>query len=184
MRVSSRGCRSSSALLIGAVLLGVSAGFRPQNLAVGFLPAAIAAGYQLRARRALPVIAAAIICAIIVVGSYWAAAVATGGWAPYREALRNHQEYITRVDSFRSDIRPTLSRVSDDFFVRPYRAPIINYTICLLALISVVTAIARLRWSVLIAIATFAPFAISAWLILDFLIASRFSIGYAPMIAS
>jgi len=178
-----RGCRSSSALLIGAVLLGVSAGFRPQNLVVGFLPAAIAAWYQLRARRALHVIAAAVLCAIIVTGSYWAAAVLTGGWSPYREALRNHQDYIARVDSFRSDIRPTLSRVSDDFFVRPYRAPVINYAVCLLTVISAVTAIARLRWNVLIVIATFAPFAISAWLILDFLSASRFSIGYAPMFA-
>jgi len=178
-----RGCRSSKALLLGAILLGVSAGFRPQNLVVGLIPAAIAAWHQLRAREALQVIAAASLCAIIAVGSYWAAAVATGGWGPYLESLRNHQEYITRVDSFRSDIRPTLSRVSDDFFVRPYRAPIINYAICLFAAISAVTAIARLRWSVLIAIATFAPFAISAWLILDFLSASRFSIGYAPMIA-
>lgn len=178
-----RGCRSANALLIGAILLGLSAGIRPQNLVVGVIPAAIAVWHQLRVRHVLQVSAAALVCAIIVVGSYWGAAVGSGGWAKYRQSLRNHQEYITRVDSFRSDIRPTLSRVSDDFFVRPYRAPIINYTVCLFAVISAVAAMARLRWGVLITIATFAPLAISAWLILDFLSASRFSIGYAPMMA-
>ncbi len=178
-----RGCRSAMAILIGAILLAVSAGFRPQNLAVGLLPAAIAAWYQIRQRNTMAVIAAALVGAVIIIGSYWSAASLTGGWQTYRLALRNHQEYIERVDSFRSAIRPSLGRVSDDFFVRPYRAPLINYTICLLAVISAVTAIARLRWSVLIAIAAFAPFALAAWLILDFLSASRFSIGYAPMLA-
>lgn len=178
-----RGCRSTTSLFIGGVLLAVSAGFRPQNLVVGLLPAVVAAWYQIRQRRTLAVMGAALVGAVIVIVSYWSAVSLTGGWQTYRVALRNHQEYITRVDSFRSAIRPPLSRVSDDFFVRPYRAPLINFAICLFAVISAVTAIARVRWPVLIAIATFVPFAISAWLILDFLSASRFSIGYAPMIA-
>lgn len=178
-----RGCRSTTSLLIGAILLAVSAGFRPQNLVVGFLPAVIAAWYQIRQRHTVVVMASALVGAVMVIASYWSAASLTGGWQTYRVALRNHQEYITRVDSFRSEIRPPLSRVSDDFFVRPYRAPFINYAIFLFAAISTVAAIARLRWPVLIVIATFAPFAISAWLILDFLSASRFSIGYAPMFA-
>lgn len=178
-----RGCRSTTSLFIGAILLAISAGFRPQNLVVGFLPAAIAAWYQVRQRRASAVIGAVVVGAVIVIGSYWIASSLTGGWPIYRDALRNHQEYIARVDSFRSAIRPPLSRVSDDFFVRPYRAPLINYSICLFALVSFVTALVMRRWPVLIAIATFVPFAISAWLVLDFLSASRFSIGYAPLVA-
>ena len=177
------GCRSPGALFIGAILLGVSAGFRPQNLVIGFVPFAIAAWHQLRARQALHLMASVSACAAIVAASYWAAAASAGSWGRYVETLREHQEYIARVDSFRSEIRPPLSRVIDDFFVRPYRAPIINYTILFFVVLSTITAIARLRWNVLIALAAFVPFAIAAWLILDFLSASRFSIGYAPLIA-
>ncbi|HSP35942.1 MAG TPA: hypothetical protein VLU46_16635, partial [Thermoanaerobaculia bacterium] len=112
-----------------------------------------------------------------------AAVIATGGWERYSEAVRAHQQYIAQTDSFRSPTRPALYRLLDDFFVRPYHAPVINIAVTLLGLISVAVALARRRAPILIAIAAFAPFCLVAWLYLDHFSASRFSIGYAPLIA-
>ncbi|MBK5259770.1 MAG: hypothetical protein JJE51_09270 [Thermoanaerobaculia bacterium] len=178
-----RGCRSGHAYLGGAVLLAVAAGFRPQNLVIGLLPAVIATWHQLRARAFSRVALAILAPAAIVVASYWAAAHASGGWKIYREAVIAHQEYIRTVDSFRSPTRPPLQNLVDDFFVRPFRAPLINTGVAILALISAAGALLRRRWPVLIAIGTFGPFAIAAWLVLDHMSASRFSIGYAPLFA-
>src|SRR6185503_6433350 len=64
-----RGCRSDGALLAGALVLGIAAGFRPQNLLIGFVPMLLA--FRHRRRTAL---AGAAIVATIVMASYAAAA--------------------------------------------------------------------------------------------------------------
>jgi hypothetical protein len=176
-----RGCTDAPSLLLGAVVLGIAAGYRPQNLAVGLAPMLVAAWCQ---RRRLGVILGAVILvAALVASSYAAAAMFSGGWSAYGDTLREHQAYIDRVDSFHSPIRPPLMHLFDDFFVRPYRAPIINAPITLLVVISTVAACVRRKSSVFLALATFGPVAIASWLYLDVLSASRFSIGYAPLIA-
>jgi hypothetical protein len=128
------------------------------------------------------VLAAAAIIVGIVFLSYGAAAWISG-WSEYRRTLQIHQAYITRVDSFLSPIRPPLWRVFDDFLVMPYHAPVINTIIGLLALVSLLISIVRRRPHVLAAIAAFGPLCIISWLMLDRFSASRFSIGYAPLIA-
>ena len=171
------GCRNRNAYLAGAIMLAVSAGFRPQNLLIGFVPFVIASAFQMRISIARVIGAAAAVIAIVAI-SYLEAAYLTG-WHDYREALHTHQAYITRVDSFLSPTRPPLWRVFDDFFVMPYRAPVINAIIAALCLVAIV----RGRAHSLAAIAAFGAFAIASWLMLDHFSASRFSIGYAPMIA-
>ncbi len=175
------GCRDGRAYLGGAVLLGISAGFRPQALLIGCTPMLIATWFQLRRSIARVAIAVAAIVAIAAI-SYGAAAWLTG-WTQYREALALHRDYIARIDSFRSAVRPPLWRVFDDFFVMPYHAPPINAILAVLALISTVASLVRRRAAVLTALAAFGPFCIFAWLILDRFSASRFSIAYAPLIA-
>ena len=175
------GCRDRRAYLGGAALLAVAAGFRPQNLVIGFVPFLIASSFQVRRSVGRVVAAAAIIVAIVGL-SYGAAAWLTG-WSEYRRALQVHRAYITRVDSFVSPIRPPLWRVFDDFFVMPYHAPVINTIVGLLAVVSLVVSIVRRRPHVLAAIAAFGPLCLISWLMLDRFSASRFSIGYAPLIA-
>jgi hypothetical protein len=177
-----RGCRSDAAFIGGAIVLGIAAGYRPQNLTIGFAPAVIASLRGLPRHWLRPIVAALII-ALIVVVSYGVAAQLSGGWTVYRDAVRSHQKYITEVDSFRNPNRPPLWRLFDDFFLRPYRVPPINVVVSLLAAISVIAAIARLRGPILANIAAFGPFCLAAWLVLDHFSVSRFSIGYAPMIA-
>lgn len=175
-----RGSRSDGAYVWGVVMLALSGAMRPQTLVIGLAPLLIAT-WQ---RRKVSVTAAAGITALLIVaGSYAAAARASGGWARYRDALHTHQQYITQTDSFLSPTRPPLHHLLDDFFIRPYRAPVINFCVTALALISAGVSIARRRTPVLIVMAAFAPLCLIAWLFLDHFSASRFSIGYAPLIA-
>jgi hypothetical protein len=172
-----RGCRDDRALLAGALLLGIAAGFRPQNLLIGFVPFLLA--FLHRRRTA---VAGALLIALVVLAGYGAAASRSGGWHAYRAALTTHESYIRSVDSFLSPTRPGLIQVADDFFLRPYRAPILNVVITLLAL----AGLRRRRgqpWPALLPLLLFGPFLLFAWLYLDFHSSSRFSIAYMPLYA-
>jgi len=169
-----RGCRSDVSLLTGALLLGIAAGFRPQNLLIGFVPLLLA--FLHRRRTA---IAGAVIVGTIVIASYGGASAFSGGWDAYRGALVRHERYIREVDSFLSPTRPGLLQVADDFFLRPYRAPLVNVVISLLTVVGLL----RLRKRALLPLLLFGPFLFFAWLYLDFHSASRFSIGYMPLYA-
>jgi hypothetical protein len=171
------GCRNPHAYLAGAILLAVAAGFRPQNLLIGLVPMVIASIFQVRKSVTRVISAVGLLVAIVAV-SYLTAALLTG-WDEYREAVQTHQAYIARVDSFRSPTRPPLWRVFDDFFVMPYHAPLINAIVGGLSLIAIV----RRRPHVLAALSAFGLLAVASWLMLDHFSASRFSIGYAPLIA-
>jgi hypothetical protein len=168
------GCRSPRMYLAGALMLAISAGVRPQNLLVGFAPFVIASMFRKWRDR----IVAVVMITIVVGGSYAIAAWLTG-WSQYREALQMHRAYIVRVDSFLSPTRPALWRVFVSFFVMPYRAPVINAIVTVLAVIGIL----RRRLPALLALAAFGPLCIFSWLMLDHFSASRFSIGYAPLIA-
>lgn len=168
------GVRSNRSAFIGMVIAAVAAGYRPQNLLICFVPAAIALVKRPRAA-----IAGVVVAAAIIVASYGFAASLSGGWLQYREAVETHQQYIRTTDSFVSPHRPPLWRVADDFFFRPFRLPFANVAITLLAM----AGLARRRPSSLAVVAMFGPFLLFAWLMLDFHSSSRFSIAYMPMYA-
>lgn len=159
-------------LVLGAIVLGIAAGFRPQNLLIGAVPFLVA---FLQRKRAA--IGAALITMTIVIATYATAASLSGGWDAYRDVLARHESYIRNTDSFLAPKHPGLVRVADDFFFRPYRAPAINVIVTILA------AIALIRRRHLLIVAIFGPFCVFAWLFLDFHSASRFSIGYMPLFA-
>jgi len=176
-----RGCRDGRAYVGGALVLAVAAGYRPQNLLIAAAPALISTAVWIRRDRRR-VIAAGVIVVVIVGASYGAAAWLTG-WHRYREALATHQEYITRVDSFRSPTRPSLPRLFDDFFIQPYQVPVIYIPVSIFAAISFLVACVRPRMHFWISAATFGPFCLFAWMTLDHFSVSRFSIAYMPLIA-
>jgi hypothetical protein len=177
-----RGCRDANAYLIGAALLALAAGIRPQNFVIGLAPGLLATWYRARVAWR-DVVFAALIGAITVGVAFGGAIAATGGYKPYFDAAKEHGEYITRVDSFRSPTRPALWRLFDRFFVKQYQSLALSFLISIFVAISLIAALgARDRaigWLVL----TFGPFALLAWLMLDRYSINRFSIGYCPLFA-
>ncbi|HEY6136900.1 MAG TPA: hypothetical protein VI670_03970 [Thermoanaerobaculia bacterium] len=164
--------------IAGVIVLAIAAGIRPQNLLIGAVPLVVASRRQ---RRRDVVVAA--LAGIAIVGASYGVAIAKTGWSAYRETVALHGQYIAKTDSFRSPLRPPLWRVFIDFFVRPYRMPAINVAVTLFAAIGLACGVLKRRYAVLLPLAAFGPFCLFAWLMLDRFSASRFSIGYAPLIA-
>ena len=173
-------------VVLGAIVLGIAAGFRPQNLLIGAVPLMmnVATGFspsKLREHdRLKPVapFAVAVVALVLIVGvTYGTAASLSGGWEVYRDTLARHESYIRNTDSFLAPRHPGLIRVADDFFFRPYRAPAVN------AIVTILAAVALLRRRQWLVVAIFGPFCLFAWLFLDFHSASRFSVAYMPLFA-
>jgi hypothetical protein len=177
-----RGCRDANAYLIGAALLALAAGIRPQNFLIGFAPGLLATWYRARAAWR-DVVFAALVGAITVTVAFGGAIAATGGTKPYFDAAKEHGEYITRIDSFRSPSRPPLWRLFDRFFIKQYESLALSFITSILVAVSIAGAIASrdraLGWLAL----SFGPFAILAWMMLDRYSINRFSIGYCPLFA-
>ena len=177
-----RGCRDANAYLIGAALLALAAGIRPQNFVVGLAPGLLATWYRARVAWR-DVVFAALVGAITLGVAFGGAIAATGGYKPYFEAAKEHGEYITRVDSFRSPMRPALWRLFDRFFIKQYQSLALSFLTSIFVAISIAGALAArdraIGWLVL----TFGPFALLAWLMLDRYSINRFSIGYCPLFA-
>lgn len=173
-----RGCRDGRSALAGVALLGAAIAVRPQNALIG-LPAALLV-LRFRPRAA---IAGGVLAAAVIGVSYGAAVQQSGGWAAYSEVLAVHGRYLREADSFTAAARPSLLRLADDFFYRPFRAELFNAALAILGAAGLVGAVRRREWQMLIALATFVPFALVAWLSLDFHSASRFSIAWMPLVA-
>lgn len=178
-----RGCRSDGAFLFGTLLLAISVGYRPQNFLIGLAPGLLASWFRLRAGRMRIVVIAGLMGAAMVGGTFWEAARATGSWEVYSQAIVGHREYIVKVDSFRNPDRTPLYRLFSDFFVRNYQSAKIGNIVTIFVIISVLNSLYRKRVNMMLLILMFAPFCITAWLMLDHFSISRFSIGYAPLFA-
>jgi hypothetical protein len=174
-----RGVRNRNAYWLGTLLLALAIGIRPQNLLVGLVPGLLAT----RRRRWWEILVALLIGIVVVGAAFGGAVYATGSLHEYQRMVREHGDYIARVDSFRSDARPPLWRIFDRFFVKQYQSPLLSVVASAFAAISVYGAIRERNRSLLVNALTFLPFAIFAWLMLDRFSISRFSIGYQPMFA-
>jgi hypothetical protein len=177
-----KGCRDANSYLIGAALLALAAGIRPQNFLIGFAPGALATWYRARAVWR-DVVFAALVGAVVVGVAFGGAMAATGGYRPYFDAAKEHGEYITRVDSFRSSGRPPLWHLFDRFFIKQYQSLALSFVTSISVVISIAGAIASrdraIGWLAL----SFGPFAVLAWMMLDRYSINRFSIGYCPLFA-
>jgi Dolichyl-phosphate-mannose-protein mannosyltransferase len=174
-----RGVRDRKAYWLGTFLLAVAMGIRPQNVLLGLAPGMLAT----RHRRVHEILVALLIGILVVGAAFGGAIYATGSYDEYMRVVREHADYISRVDSWRSPDRPPLWRLFDRFFFKQYQSPVMSVIASLLAIVSVIRSIRdRYRpmlWNALI----FGPFALFAWVMLDRFSISRFSIGYIPMFA-
>ena len=174
-----RGARDRNAYFLGTILLAIAIGIRPQNLLLGLFPGI----YATRKRRPGEIAIALLIGIVVVAICFGGAIYATGSLPQYLRVIREHSDYISHVDSFRSPDRPALWRLFDRFFIKQYQWPVLSVITSIFVLISAGGAIRDRDRSILYTVLTFAPFAIFAWLMLDRFSISRFSIGYQPLFA-
>ena len=159
---------------LGTLLLALAIGIRPQNLLIGLVPGAIAT----RRRRPREIVAA-LLLGIVVVAAVYGAAMHATGVERFRDAFRTQSAYVLHNDSFLNPERPSLISLLERFFLKPYGPTHISIVVSLFVAIAL---FARGR-AVLLALATFGPFAIFAWLMLDRFQVTRYAIAYAPMLA-
>jgi len=176
-----RGCRHDRAYVAGAVVLGLSAGIRTQNLLLALAPALIATIAQLRKRAFGRVAMAMLLGALLVGGAYGGAALASDSVAGYLHAVHVQQVYLSQVDSFRGPERPGLGFLALRFFVLPVELWKAFVPLTLLTALSLIVSLARKRAAPLLALATFGPFALFAWLMLSWACISRYAIGYVAL---
>jgi hypothetical protein len=152
----------------GAIVAGITIGIRPHTLLLFVV-------VWLLARTRV----AAIALTLAIAAAGYAAAAQLTGWSAFLHAVREHQAYLAQFDAWTSPTRPPLTHLVDDFFIRPYRAQLINILTSLLALVAVI----RHSRVTLRALAIFAPLCLVTWLTLDRFSASRFAVAYAPLFA-
>jgi hypothetical protein len=174
-----RGCRSRSAYIAGAICLGLAAGIRPQALMVGMACGAIATIVRWRENRRV-VIAAALLGAGVVAACYLGAAAASDPPGMYLAAVRLQSKWVRNVDSYHNAGRTPLRLLAPQFFYKPVAANAVQ-VVSILAALGAILGLALRRLAALITLATFVPFAIFAWLMLDPTAVSRYAIGYMPL---
>lgn len=174
-----RGIRDARYYFLGTFLLALAIGIRPQNFLIGLVPGLLAT----RRRSPLQILGAFLLGVTIVAVAFGGAIHATGSAENYLRVVREHGDYISRVDSWRSDIRPPMLRLFDRFFIKQYQSPALSILATLFVIASIVGSIRERSRAMLLNLLTFAPFALLAWFMLDRYSISRFSIGYQPMFA-
>lgn len=174
-----RGARSRNAYWAGTLLLALAIGIRPQNFLIGLFLGV----YATLKRRPLEILTALLIGVVVTGAAFGGAVYATGSFDDYVRIVREHGDYIARVDSWRNPARPPMWRLSDRFFVKQYQSPPLSFIATLFVIVSIAGAIRSRSRPLLFNTLTFAPFAVLAWMMLDRYSISRFSIGYQPMFA-
>ncbi len=177
-----RGCRDAEAYLMGAFVLALAIGIRPQNLAVGLFPGIVATWHRARANWR-DVVFAALLGITITAIAFGEAAWVTGSTARYLDAIRVHSDYIARIDSFRAPNRPPLWRLFDRFFIKQYGSPLLSVLTSVLVLVSIIGSVRNRDRRIAFLAMTFGPVAVMAWLMLDRFSVTRFSLAYMPLFA-
>ena len=175
-----RGCRDHRFYFAGAAMLGVAAGIRSQALLYGLAPLALASWFQLRNswRR---VAAAALILSSVVAASYIGAALASDSIELYRGQLEHVRKWVHTIDSYLSPDREPLGEIVDDYLAHPTPGGRLTFVVTALAIVGLLGATIRPRLGAWIALATFGPFAIFGWFMLDPNSVHRYSTSYVVL---
>lgn len=164
-----RGRADTRTYLLGALLLGIATGIRPQALLFGLAP--LAAASRLQWRR---LAAAAAIVGAIAGASYFGAALASASVQRYRQVNDDVGRWVHDVDAYTNPERPPIVTLLDDFWLRPMAGGRLAFVVGVLVLI----ALSRRDPRAWLVVASFAPFALLATLMLDFNSIHRYSTSY------
>jgi hypothetical protein len=172
-----RGCRDAPAYILGAIVLGLAAGVRPQNLIVGLVPAVIATICQRAHWRRIA--AAALLGILAVAACYVGAALASSTWREYLDACTLQSRYIRDVDSYHNPARPPLPSLARDVVLDPMHAGRFDLALTALAVAGLIVA----RRRAAVALAMFVPIQLFTWLMLDVSNFPRYSVAFLPLYA-
>ena len=175
-----RGCRDTRAYLMGAFLIGLAAGMRPQALLLGAAPFAVASwSGGLSARRWKRVLAACFITGLTVAFCYAGAALASASIDDYLAAVRGVGDWVRKYDAYTNPNRPPLATLLDEYFLRPMGAGRLGIVVSVLAALGALCGLVRRDGPLVgLAILTFLPFAVFAFLSLDLHSIHRYSTAF------
>jgi len=175
-----RGCRSGRAFLVGCALIGCALGVRPHGGFILLPPLLIATWHQ---RRNLGrIVFGALIVIVIAGGAYTGAALASQSVAGYIGSVKHFQKWVHDVDTFANPGRMTL-RLADEFLLRPMGAGRMSIILTALAALGLAIAAVRRAAGPWIALLTFAPYMIFAWLMHDPVGYHRYATAYVAVYA-
>ncbi|HEX8172590.1 MAG TPA: hypothetical protein VF824_18790 [Thermoanaerobaculia bacterium] len=173
-----RGRRERRAYLVGALVLGVAAGFRPPMLVAGAVPALLATWSRLRAGAWRDVALAVIGGAGIVALAYGGAALASSSVENYIGATRAQSQWVHDIDSWHNPGRAPLHEVAKLFFLWPIQQKQQFIGLDALAIIALLAAAIRRDAAPWLLVVLFLPLAIMTWLNLDVEAAGRYALPY------
>ncbi len=176
-----RGRRDGRAFLIGCAFVGCALAVRPHGGFILLPPLLIATWYQRRAFTRI--VLGAVITAVIATAAYTGAAYATGSPRSYVDAVRHFQKWVHDIDTIANPSRPPLRTLADDFFVRPMGAGRLSMLLAALCVVALIAAIVRRQWGIWIALVTFAPYMLFAWMMHDIVGIRRYSVAYVAVYA-
>jgi hypothetical protein len=177
-----RGCRGGRAFLVGCALVGCALSVRPHGGFILLPPLLIATWHQFRHHRAFGRIAlGAVITAVIAVAAYTAAAYASKSPRAYLDSVQHFQKWVHDVDTVANPGRTPLRQLADEFLVRPMGAGRLSMIVTALSLLGVI--LAGRRKGPWIALVTFAPYMVFAWLMHDPIGYHRYSTAYVAVYA-
>lgn len=173
-----RGRRDARAYIAGAIVLGIAAGIRPANLLIGAVPALLATWEHARAKSYRAIATAVISGAVIVIGSYAGAALASRSVYEYFEAVQVQSQYVRDVDSWRNPGRAPWYEAAKAFLLWPFGQRDVLNAIAIGVLMSIAGTLVRRRAMPWLTLAIFGPIAVFSWFTLDIATPARYAIAF------
>ena len=174
-----RGGRSERAYWIGALLVAIAVGIRPQMILIAIAPAALGAIALRNAQRAT----AAVLMAVMLIAASYGGAMLFSDNPPfgYWKQLRQTQKHIAEHDSLRNPSRPPLQQLIGPAFREPGRGGDGADVLLAFAIVGLAAGLIRRRAEIWIVLAMFVPLALITWVMLDATSLARYSIAYVAM---
>lgn len=169
-----------TAFYLGAFVLALAAGVRPQALLFGCVPALLAtfAQWKVSRRRViLGILLGAATLALIYLG----AATASHSYGKYLEQLEYVQEWVRTTDAYTAPHRPPLGELLDEWVVKPMRGGRLGIVVACLAVLAIVVSIVKRDRAVWLILGIFLPFMLFALLMLDINSYGRYGVGYVAL---
>ena len=176
-----RGREDGRLFLTGCAFVGLALGVRPHGGFILLPPLLIATWHQRRAFGRI--VLGAVITASIAGAAYIGAAYATGSPQGYIDSVKHFQKWVHDIDTFANPGRPPLRTLAVDFLVRPMGANRLSVIVAALSVLALIVAVVRRQWGIVIALVTFAPYMVFAWLMHDIVGIRRYSVAYVAVYA-